>query len=480
MAGTIISVQGTVLYIFECWSVTAGVSLTKQLFKHLTSIAYSRWFSQGAYSLLNRVSVLVFGFLNIFFMVRMMPKADIGIWVLFTSVTSLTEMIRHGFIRNPFITHLVSADDGQKAKVITTSLILHTMLSGFLSITLLLSAGPLSRFWDAQGLDVLFQLYALNTLIFIPFHHFEYLQAAQANFKANFYSNVCRLGLPALYIIIVYFVRHDMTLVELTVVQIIATMLGSIVAYTYVSKLAKVFSSIDIKMLKELFHFGKYTFGTSISSMFVKNTDSWMIGRLISTAGVAVYNPALRIANLVEVPTLAIVDMIFPRVPQKLKEKGLHGIRDIYYKSVSLILATMLPMVFVFYIFSETVITLVFGAEYLESAAILRVTIFYCLIIPFNRQFGTLMDGLKSPKINFYLLVLVAVLNVISNYFFLKWFGLIGSAYGTLLAYSVVFVLNQIILYKRFGINTLKVFEGIPDWYKLGWEIFRKRIVKVA
>jgi lipopolysaccharide exporter len=446
----------------------------------LAAIAYSRWFTQGAYSLLNRVAVLAFGFLSIFFMVRMMPKSEIGIWVLFTSVTSILEMVRHGFIRNPFITHLVMAEADDKKTVITTSLVLHCLLAGLISLFMLLGAAPLSHFWDAPGLDKLFGLYALNTLVFIPFLHYEYLQTAQSNFKAVFVSNFVRVGLPCMYVAVAYFIEHDLTLAELAVVQIVATAMGSVIAYLYVRDLANVFSRIDRKMFKELFHFGKYTFGTNISSMFVKNTDSWMIGRLISTAGVAVYNPALRIANLVEVPTLTIANMMFPQVPQKMKERGVEGVRDIYYKSVSCILATTLPMVVPVFIFAETVITLIFGAEYIDSAPILRVTIFYSLLIPFNRQFGTIMDGLKHPKINFYLLLMVAVLNVVFNFIFLNLFGLIGSAYGTLLSYGVVFILNQIILYRMFGINTMKVFEGIPEWYKLGWEIFRKKIVKLA
>lgn len=446
----------------------------------MASFAYSHWLSQGAYSLMNRLSVLFFGFLNIFFMVRMIPKAEIGIWVLFTSVTAILEMVRHGFIRNPFITHLVSADEHEKDAVITTSLVLHCILAGIISVLLLVSAIPLSKFWDAPGLDKLFSLYALNTIIFIPFLHFEYLQTAKSNFKAIFISNFLRLALPAIYVMIIYFGSHHLTLVELAVVQIVATFIGAVVAYFYVKDLARIFSNVDWKTFHELFHFGKYTFGTNISSMFMKNTDSWMIGRLISTAGVAVYNPALRISNLIEVPTLTIANMIFPRVPQKMKDQGVAGVRDIYYKSVSLILAAMAPMVIPLYLFSDTIITLVFGAEYIDSAPILRVTVFYSLIIPFNRQFGMIMDGLKKPKINFYLLVLVAVLNVIFNFFFLQWFGLIGSAYGTLLSYIVVFILNQIILYKMYGINTLKVFEGITEWYRVGWDIFRKRIVKFA
>lgn len=429
---------------------------------------------------MNRIAILIFGLQNIFFMVRILPKEQVGIWVLFTSVTGILEMVRHGFIRNPFITHLVSADEKDKSSVITTSLVLHCSLAGFLAVLLLISAQPLSVFWDAPRLDTLFILYALNTIIFIPFLHFEYLQTAESNFKAIFWSNFWRLAIPSVYILAAYVFDWKMTLITLAVVQIGATILAAAVAYWYVKKLARVFSSIDWKTFRELFHFGKYTFGTNISSMFMKNTDSWMIGRFVSTAGVALYNPALKIAGLVEVPTLTIANMIFPRVPQKMKEQGVVGVRDIYYKSVSLILAAMIPMVIPIFIFAELIITIIFGADYVEAANILRVTIFYSLIIPFNRQFGTLMDGLKMAKLNFLQLLFAAILNVVLNFFFLSWFGLIGSAYATLLSYIVVFIMNQIILYRKFQINTLKVFEGITDWYKLGWDIFRKRIVKFA
>jgi O-antigen/teichoic acid export membrane protein len=413
-------------------------------------------------------------------MVRMMPKTDIGIWVLFTSVTAILEMIRHGFIRNPFITHLVSADVNDKKDVITTSLVLHSILSVVISILLIAGAIPLTKFWDAPGLDTLFYLYALNNIIFTPFLHFEYLQTAESNFKAIFISNLFRLSVLGVYIIVVYFLHQRPTLAELAIVQIIATAAGAYVAYRYVRNMAGIFSKVDWPLFKELFHFGKYTFGTNISSMFIKSTDTWIIGRLIGPAAVAIYNPALRISNLVEVPTLTISNIVFPHVPQKMKERGKEGVRDIYIKSVSIILAAMIPMVVPLYIFSEQIITIIFGTEYIEAAPILRVTIFYSLIIPFNRQFGMLMDGLKNPKINFYLLVMVAVLNVIFNYVFLMMFGLIGSAYGTLLSYCIVFILNQIILYRMYDINTFKVFEAIFDWYKLGWEIFRKRIVKLA
>ena len=422
--------------------------------------------------------MVFFGFLTIFFMARMMTKEEIGIWVLFTSVTAILEMVRVGFIRNPFITHLVSAEDGHKPKIVTASFILHCGLALAISVFILGTAVPLARFWNASELVPLFFVYAINNLVYIPFHHCEYLQQAQLKFRGIFISNIFRLGILSIYIIIKYIFNNTPTLLELAIVQLIASVVSCFVSYSFVRGTIRYSPTVDKKMLVELFHYGKFTLGTNISSMFVKNTDSWMIGRLISAAGVAIYNPAVRLSNLVEVPTVAIAGVFFPQVAQRLKEQGPEGVREVYIKSVSLILALTLPMVLPLYIFAELAITLIFGAEYLDAAAILRVTLFYTLIIPFNRQFGTVMDGTKNPKINFYLLVLVAVLNIVFNFIFLSQFGVIGSAFATLISYGIVFILNQIILYRKFGINTLRVFREIFEWYRTGWTFASKRILK--
>ena len=424
--------------------------------------------------------MVFFGFLNVFFMARMMSKSEIGIWVLFTSVAAILEMVRVGFIRNPFITHLVSAEEADKKTIVTASFVLHCSLSICISVLIIVGAVPLANFWSSPGLAELFFVYAINNLVFIPFHHFEYLQQAQLKFKGIFISNLFRLGLLALYIMIKFIIKDTPTLFELAIVQGITTMIACFVAWYFVRGTISYSRRVEWKLIKELFHYGKFTLGTNISSMFVKNTDTWMIGRIVSTAGVAIYNPAVRLSNLVEVPTLAIAGVFFPQVAQKLKEQGEKGVRDIYIKSVSLILALTIPMVLPLYIFAELAIVLIFGNEYIEAASILRVTLFYTLIIPFNRQFGTVMDGTKRPKINFYLLVLVAILNIAFNLVFLYQFGVIGSAFATLVSYSIVFILNQIILFRMFGINTLHVFTEIIEWYKMGWGIFRRKVLKLA
>jgi lipopolysaccharide exporter len=447
----------------------------------------SRWVNRGAYSLLNRIIIVLFGFQNIYYMVRMMPKSDIGVWSLFISVVSILELLRNGFIRNPMITHLVSAQTSEdRGVVITASWILHILLVVATSLIMLICAVPLTNFWQAPQLDVLFYIYIVRGMVLIPCLQFEYLQQSQMNFKAIFMANLARLAPTGIYLMykfveVVLLERGSPpTLVDISITQVLSAIASLFVGYIYLKGSTIIYPKINWKTVIGLSHFGKYTLGTTLSSMFIKSTDSWMIGRMISTDGVASYNPALRISNLIEVPTLAVASLVFPQVNKKMKEGGNEGVEDIYVKSVSVILAMMIPFMIPLYFFSDFIIRIIFTSSYMEAAPILRVTLFFTLIIPFNRQFGTVMDALKRPKINFYLLVMMGVLNVIFNYFFLKSYGPIGAAYGTLVSYIIIFILNQVILFKIYGIDTWKVFPAIFHWYKTMWNMLKKLLSKKA
>jgi O-antigen/teichoic acid export membrane protein len=440
----------------------------------------------GAYSLLNRISIAFFAMLSVFFMAHSISKEDMGVWALFLSVVSVLELVRNGFIRNPFITHVVSAEPKDRNEFTASSLALHCWLALITIVFLVIGARPLATLWKVPVLEDLFYIYALRSVVLIPSLHFEYLQQAQLEFRGVFINNALRAGLFACYNGAGYFMhlqndKFHPGLVELGWAYLITAAISVIMVYPIVSKLPfEVFPrNYTKKTMVELTKFGKYTLGTVISSMVMRSTDSWMIGgSKYGAEGVGSYNPALRFANLVEVPTLAISSLVFPQVSGKMKERGAEGVKDIYIKSVSVILAIMLPLILPLYLFAEFFVRFMFGNDYMEAVPILQVTIFYTLIIPFNRQFGTVMDALKTPKINFYLLVMMVFLNAILNYYLLKYWGLMGSAYATLISYLIIFVLNQLILWRMFSVNTFKVIPATFEWYFVGWEIFQTKVLK--
>lgn len=445
-------------------------------------VNFRYWFKQGSYSLLNRIATVLFGFANLLLLVRVLPKAEVGDWILFTSVTSIVEIARNGFIRSPFIASLSGAAETEQKKIISASLSIHVMAGLVMCLVIYGLGMVLSDFWDSENLKYLFFVYIITSMLMVPLLQMEYILQWRMNFRGIFLVNLVRLSCLTTFLLVQYFLVRRPSLMELVYFQLFAVVLGIGMSCFLIDR--NYLKGLSYKLGKgakgALFHMGKYTVGTNISSMVIKNTDSWMIGRLLNSAMVAVYNPAIRIANIVEVPTLAIANLIFPQVNKKRLEGGDQGIRNIYLKSVSLILAMIIPATLVIYIFADPIVTFTLGENYQEAGDILRVTVFYTLIIPFNRQFGTIMDGIKKPKLNFYLLVIVAVLNVGLSYIFIRQFGAIGAAYGTVSAYLVVFVLNQFFLYRIFRINTLHVFMMIPHWYGFGIQkvknLYRKQM----
>jgi O-antigen/teichoic acid export membrane protein len=378
--------------------------------------------------------------------------------------------LRSGFIRNPFVSMMVAADKHDHPGLIRSSLLLHIVLTVVIVLLLCLSAEPLSVFWSAHGLAQLLYVYGVTSLVFVVFFHFEYLLHARMAFKEIFIINFLRLALPFVYILGYFILGKAPSLIELAIAQLCATLFAAMAAYRFqqTNDLEVTSGWLNTTMFKRLFQMGKYTLGTNVSSMLIKNTDSWMIGRLISTSGVALYTPAIRISNIVEVPTIAVANVIFPQVGTSMKESGLQGIQKLYYKSVSLILAVMLPLVLPVYFFADTIILLLFGEEYLQAIPILQITVFYTLLVPFSRQFGVFMDALQMPKLNFYLSLFVAIANVILNYILIKTIGLVGAAYSILLLYGIIFIITQATLYYKLNINTWIVIKEWVRWYYVG------------
>ena len=417
----------------------------------------SYWIKSGSYTLLQRVSVLGFGMLNVMMLARMLDKPEFGLWTLFLSIGGFLEVLRNGFIRNPLVATL-SHEDTDRGKVMTSSFYLNTVISVVMMLVLLIAAQPLSRFWDVPGLESMVYVYAVSNLIFIFFSHFEYIQHASLDFRGIFISYFVRTAVLTLYIAYHFFVVGGIDLFQTAIAQAVGLFVGMILGYGF----AKKHLQFDFKHLRdkinELLHFGKYTFGTNISTMIMKSTDTWMLGRIINSDAVAEYNPAIRIANLVEVPTLAVASVVLPQVSKSQKDAGKQGVKVLYEKSVGIILAAMLPAIAFLLVFTDWITTLLFGSEYLSSVPIIHVTIFYALIIPYLRQFGTVLDAMKKPKVNFYFVLVTALLNVIFNYIFISQMGVIGAAYGTLVSYIISLIGSQVILYKMYGINIFNTF----------------------
>jgi len=211
--------------------------------------------------------------------------------------------------------------------------------------------------------------------------------------------------------------------------------------------------------------------------MINKSIDSWMIGKLISPAAVAIFNPAIRISNLVEVPTETLTSIFFPKLSERIAKSGAATATDLYEKAVGAITAFMIPVVLFFITFAGPVVYFVAGPGFEDTVPILQITMLYGLMIPFNRFMGITLDALGKAKINFLFVVRNASINVVSNFIFINQFGVIGAAYGTLTSYVIVSLLNLYYLKRHLKVSlgniARNIFAFYPRVYNSGVKVLR-------
>ncbi|MEZ4686745.1 MAG: polysaccharide biosynthesis C-terminal domain-containing protein [Bacteroidia bacterium] len=137
------------------------------------------------------------------------------------------------------------------------------------------------------------------------------------------------------------------------------------------------------------------------------------------------------------------------------------------------LLAVIIPGILIVSLIPDWIITLLAGKDYLDAVPVLSLTILFGLFIPFTRQFGTILDSIGKPALNFAFILVGAVINVGLNYLFIKvmGLGLIGAAIATLCTHGCTFIATQLVLRKVLQVSIPRVFMYAWQFYP---EIFKK------
>ena len=435
----------------------------------LFKIRQSYWVKSGTIVIGTRILLIVLGFIGFLFLIRYLNKDQYGVWVIFITISSLIETVRVGFIKNPLM-FLNSDSTINKKSLYNSSFILNIGLTILIIIIILIVSPFIGNLFENQIIKSLLYFYTIKLIIISIGDHFDIVQEANYDFKGTFLDLFLRSFVFVVCIIFCFLFSIQIPIYYLVIFQIIGAILGVIFSYwNSIQKQILVVPSFKYRLtyLKKLTNLGKFTFGSSASSIAMRNVDTWMLGAILNPSAVALYNPAIRVSNIFEIPTSTMSTILMPKLANKINESGSDSVKYYYEKSVSFILAFMIPIIALGVLFSNEIIFIIAGEGFAQAGYFLKFTMFYGLLIPFNRQFSITLDALGKPKFNFIVVLFTLLLSVILNITFITQFGIIGAIYGTLITYSTVFVFAQIYLYKSFGISLFKILYGVIPGYIL-------------
>lgn len=431
----------------------------------------------GMYSMGDRVAALIFGFGTLWMLTRLTSQENWGVWAFFTSFVATVEVARTGLIQNALIRYLAVTPKDQHGEIYGGAWLLNGGLALLGAAFLFFGGSYFEHKLNFPGLGSLLNIYALTFITMTPLWQYNYIQQAHLEFRGAFWATILRYSTMFVLTAVMYFGYLNVdgasleTLVYLAYGQLLAATLGAFISYRYARPFIPAVINFSKQWAKKLVDFGKYVFGTNLSSMLYKQVDSAMLGALLlGPKPAAVYLLAIRITNFVDVPTLAVASIIFPESSRVSASEGPEAQARMYEKASAAILSVVLPVLFIVGLIPGFIVEIVGGGKYAETIPVLQITVLFSLFIPFANQFGTLLDASGNPKLNFIYTLCGMLLNVAFNYYFITEYGIIGAPFGTLSTYIVMFVAMQTLLYRKYGVRLINVLKAMPKTYVMIWD----------
>src|SRR5579871_6275786 len=436
------------------------------------------WLKSGSLNLFLNVQTLIFGFGGFFLLVRMMDKHSFGIWSLFVATTTILETARNGLLQNALIQFLSASKKENHPEILSASF----FISGVLTIACIILnfciAGYLADLWHYSGLVQMFYVYNIVYIFQGALSQFQWIEQAHLSYNGTVITNIIRQGGFFIYILFCFLFPPDVSLMGLVYAQIISAFVAMAVEYFIVRKHLSFLFKVHKEWVIKLFNYGKYAFGTFISAILSNSINQMMLGAMVSADAAGVYNVALRVTNVADIPTNAVGTIVFPQSARRFAEQGKDAGKYMYEKSVGTILALLIPVLFFLVLFPHLVVNIIAGSKYNDTIPIIKITALTCLLNPFQRLFGTILDSMGKPKINFIVISLFAFVNLLLTYLFIEKYNIIGAVYATLIADLIFLIPMQIILWKEVRANFLNAFIYAARFYPEFFSTYVKPVYK--
>lgn len=307
------------------------------------------------------------------------------------------------------------------------------MLLGLVTFFILITTFNYLITTDKNSQLIIFIL--MFSMIFKPFDFIVIL--FQSKIKNNYLVIVNSISFILISILkIILIIREDSltAFVILVVLESFLNFLGYIYIYKKYSNV-KDKLKVNFNLAKEILRKSFPLLLSAASISLYLNTDKVMLGYLLGNIEVGYYSAGIRAVEAYLFFPIIIMTIMFPILTQSKKtekdETFLLKLKVLY--SSMIYLAIFFAVIIC--IFSEKIILLLYGKEYILSAQVLSlysIVAIFIFLANVNSKWYVLVNKQKHI---FYRTCIGAILNIIFNYILIPIYGINGAVYGTGIGY---------------------------------------------
>ncbi len=180
--------------------------------------------------------------------------------------------------------------------------------------------------------------------------------------------------------------------------------------------------------------------GNSVLTAILNRVDMVMLQKMAPTAElglarVAHYGSAYRVPNLVERVPILMMSTVFPMMVS-LGTTDVAALRRLYWKTLLLLSAIALPMVAVVTVAAPYVVHAWMGPDYAPVVPLMRALVWASAFLYVALTPANLLIALRRQRINFWIMIPAAALNIGLNLYLIPTHGALGAAWANVASYG--------------------------------------------
>ena len=382
-------------------------------------------------------------------MLRILGQAEYGLYSLSSSVIGYLSLLSFGL--GSTIIRYIAKYRAEENKIMEEKTIgLFIVLYSFLSILVILGGFIIYSnitFFFNSGLTVneiekmkkLVLIMSFNTAISFPISVFSSVIIAHEKYIfRKLVDMISTIGVPIFNIITLYlgFGSIGMALVS-TLLQF--TMLP--INAFYCLKILNVrpnFFNIPFHMIKEIANFSFFVFLASVVDMLFWATDKVLLGAMVSSTAVAIYNVGGTFNTMMTNLSTTISGVLVPKITVMVfKSESRDEWNALFIRIGRLQYYIIALIVSGFIVFGRPFINFMAGSGYEDSYVVALITMIP-LVVPLIQNVGlNILVAQNKHKFRSIVYLIIAIFNVISTYLIIPYYGIVGAAICSGISYVI-------------------------------------------
>lgn len=290
---------------------------------------------------------------------------------------------------------------------------------------------------ELAKMRVLVPVMAFSSAISLPISVFSSVALAHEQYVFRKLMDVCLTILGPLVNLIALWLGYAS--VGMAVASVIVHFLVLPVNMYYCFRILHVkplFRKIPSELVKEILGFSSFVFLATIVDTLFWATDKMMLGMLLGSAAVTIYNIGGTFNSMVLSITTSISNILTTRITTMVAQNATdEELTDSFIKVGRIQFIVVALIVSGFTVFGQSFISLWMGEKYLPAYWITVMTLFP-LCIPMIQSIGiSIMTAKNKHRFRSIVYLIIAIANATCTYFMIPKYGPIGAAFCSCMAY---------------------------------------------